>query len=344
MKTSKILFTGLLVLGLLFLSGMAAAQDNAADNSTGLAPVDDIQPYNGPIGADSPLYGLKIAMEDIDESFTSNQSERVDKQIGHARFRIAEVRRALELNQSDSAQQALNLYWQKLNLTQSTIASFGSNATGLLHAQEQIAKHQLVLEQLQFSHPNNTGLQRAYSNSLQLEEKFAEKTAVKFGRTTDKNNKTILKAIGLEQKEMERNGKLTVTTRTNETSSKVSELDQNDKNSHGKLTVTTRTNETFSKVSGFDQKDQNNHGKTTGSIQSNETFTQPSVTDTHGQQNGGEKNMNKQVGTTATSTATPQSTPSVTPSQQQGQQSAGNKQNDNNGNADTKGKGNSQNR
>jgi hypothetical protein len=218
MKTSKTLFTGLLVLGLLFLSGMAAAQDNnVVDNSTGLASVDDIQPYNGPIGAGSPLYGLKIAMEDIDESFTSNQSERVDKQVGHARFRIAEVRQALDLNQSDSAQQALNLYWQKLNLTQSTIASFGSNATGLLHAQEQIAKHQLVLEQLQFSHPNNTGLQRAYSNSLQLQEKFAEKTSVKFGRTTDRNNNTILKATGLEQKEMERNGKPTVTRQPNGT-------------------------------------------------------------------------------------------------------------------------------
>ena len=218
MKTSKAILTGLLVLGLLCLSGIAAAQDNAAaDNSTDLAPVDDIQPYNGPIGAGSPLYGLKIAMEDIDESFTSNQSERVDKQVGHARFRIAEVRQALELNQSDSAQQALNLYWQKLNLTQSTIASFGSNATGLLHAQEQIAKHQLVLEQLQFSHPNNTGLQRAYSNSLQLQEKFAEKTSVKFGRTTDRNNNTILKAIGLEQKEMERNGKPTVTRQLNGT-------------------------------------------------------------------------------------------------------------------------------
>ena len=217
MKTSNIIFTGLLVLGLLCLNGITAAQDNTtADNTTGLSPAYDIQTYDGPIGAGSPLYGLKIAMEDIDESFTTNQSERVDKQIGHARLRISEVRRALELNQSDSAQQALNLYLQKLNLTQSTIASFGSNATGLLHAQEQIAKHQLVLEQLQFSHPNNTGLQRAYSNSLQLQEKFAEKTAVKFDRTTDKNNKTILKAIGLEQKEMERNGKPTVTTQPNE--------------------------------------------------------------------------------------------------------------------------------
>lgn len=218
MKTNKGIFIGLLVLGLLCISGIAAAQeDTTVKNSSGTLLVEDIPPYDGPIGAGSPLYGLKIAMEDIDESFTTNQSERVDKQVDHARLRIAEVRRALELNQSDSAQQALNLYWQKLNLTQSTIAPFGSNATGLLHAQEQIAQHQLVLEQLQFSHPNNTGLQRAYSNSLQLQEKFEEKTAVKFGRTMDNNNKTILKAIGLEQREMERNGKPTITIQPNET-------------------------------------------------------------------------------------------------------------------------------
>jgi hypothetical protein len=159
MKTSKGIFTGLLVLGLLFLSGMAAAQeDTSASDTSGTILVDDVQPYDGPIGADSPLYGLKIAMEDIDESFTSNQSERVDKQIGHARLRIAEVRRSLELNQSDSAQQALDHYWQKMNLTETTIAPFRSNATGLIHAQEQIAKHQFVLEHLLLSHPNNTGV------------------------------------------------------------------------------------------------------------------------------------------------------------------------------------------
>ena len=319
MKNSKTIFTGLLILGLLCISGIAAAQENTtADNNTsGLALSDDIQPYEGPIDAGSPLYGLKIAMEDIDESFTTNQSERVDKQVGHARLRIAEVRRALELNQSDSAQHALDLYWQKMNLTQSTIAPFGSNATGLLHAQEEIAKHQLVLEQLQFSHPNNTGLQRAYNNSLQLEEKFAEKTAVKFGRSTEKDNKTILKASGLEQKEIERNGNPTMATRLNETFSNVSELDQKDQNSHGKPTVTTRLNE---------------------------TFTQPSVTETNWQQNGEEKYKDKQEGTTTTPRSTPSVTPSVTPAQQHGQQPTVNQQNSNNGNADTKGKGNSQNK
>jgi hypothetical protein len=202
MKTHTILCTGLLVLGLLCLSGIAAAQ---ADTS-GTVLTDDIQPYNGPIAADSPLYGLKLALEDMDESFTANETERVDKEIDHARLRLSEVRRALELNESDSAQQALDNYWMKMNLTNTTLSLWRSNTTGLLHAQEMIVKHQFVLENLMASHPNNTGLQRAYNNSLRLEDRFAEKTLLRFNRTMEKNNQTILKAIHLEQKEQDRHG------------------------------------------------------------------------------------------------------------------------------------------
>jgi len=202
MKTITGICTGLILLGLLCISGIAAAQDD----TSGTVLADDIAAYNGPIGADSPLYGLKLALEDMDESFTANETERVDKQMDHARLRLSEVRRSLELNQSDSAEQALNNYWLKMNLTNTTISRWGSNGTGLLHAQEMIVKHQFVLEHLLETHPNNTGLQRAYNNSLRLEDKFSEKTAIRFNRTIEKNNQTILRAIKLEQKEQDRKG------------------------------------------------------------------------------------------------------------------------------------------
>lgn len=206
MTTTKKLCTGLLVLGLLCLTGIAAAEENNPADTSGTVLTDDIPPYDGPIGADSPLYGLKLALEDMDESFTANETERIDKQINHARLRLSEVRRSLDLNQSESAQQALNNYWLKTNLTNTTISLWRSNATGLLHAQEMIVKHQFVLENLIASHPGNRGLLRAYNNSLQLEEKFGEKTLIRFNRTMEKNNKTILKAIRLEQKEYNRKG------------------------------------------------------------------------------------------------------------------------------------------
>lgn len=189
-----------LLFALLCLVGSVAAEES------GTVLTDDIEPYNGPVGADSPLYGLKLALEDMDESFTANETERVDKQMKHGRLRLSEVRRSLELNQSESAEEALNNYWQKMDLANVTLSKWSSNATGLLHAQEQIVKHQYVLENLLASHPNNTGLQRAYNNSLRLEDRFAEKTEVKYQRTLDKNNQTIMKAIRLEEKEHNRIG------------------------------------------------------------------------------------------------------------------------------------------
>jgi hypothetical protein len=203
MKNNTIICTGLLMLGLLCIIGIAAAQQD----TNGTVLTDDIQPYNGPIGADSPLYGLKIALEDMDESFTANETERVEKQMTHARFRLSEVRRSLQLNESDSTQEAINNYLTKMNRTNVTISRWSSSTTGLLHAQEMNIKHQFVLENLLASHPGNKGLQRAYSNSLALEDKFAEKTVLQFQRTLGKDNKTILKAFGLGQNGYDHKGK-----------------------------------------------------------------------------------------------------------------------------------------
>jgi hypothetical protein len=241
---------------------MAAAQEaTTVSDTTGTVLTDDIQPYDGPIGAGSPLYGLKIAFEDMDESFTSNQTERVDKQMSHARLRIAEVRRALELNQSDSAQEALDNYWQKMNLTQFTLSMFRSNTTGLLHAQEQITRHQFVLEKLLLSHPNNTGLWRAYNNSLRLEEKFSEKTAIKFNRTMEKNNQTIIKAIRLELKEMERHGN---TTQPDHTREQQIEREKNGNHNAGSQNTTQVTTRPTRSVTEKPQQDRPSDTKQNG--------------------------------------------------------------------------------
>ena len=159
---------------------------------------DDIQPYNGTIGADSTLYGLKITMENLDETFTFNETERLEKRISHANLRIAEVKKELLDNRTDYAERALEEYRQKLNLTETTLTSYASNTTGLLHAEEMIAKHQVILENLLHFHPNNTGLAQAYNNSLTLEQKFEQKTAIKYNRTVSTDNRVILKPMRLE--------------------------------------------------------------------------------------------------------------------------------------------------
>jgi hypothetical protein len=202
MKINTIICTGLLMLGLLSIIGIAAAQqDTSGTDTSGTVIADDIQPYNGTIGADSPLYGLKLALENVDESFTANETERVDKEMDHAQLRLAEVQRALDLNESGSAREALDNYWLKMNLTNTTISQWNSNTTGLLHAQEMIAKHQFVLEHLLETHPGNPGLEQAYNNSIWLEDRFANKTDMWINRTIDKDNRTILHLINREDKD-----------------------------------------------------------------------------------------------------------------------------------------------
>jgi hypothetical protein len=205
MKNTHIILGGILVIALLCSVGTVAALDNNSTGAQGTGDIsDDIAPYNGPIGADSPLHGLKLAMEDLDETFTFNDTLRVEKRLDHARLRIAEVRRELDLNRTTTAERALELYRQKLNLTEGSLTPFGSNATGLLHAQEMIARHQTVLANLVLLYPNNTGLARAYNNSLLLEQKFGEKTEMRFARFIDKNNKTVFKAVKLEIRKQDR--------------------------------------------------------------------------------------------------------------------------------------------
>jgi hypothetical protein len=197
----QVLLLGGILIALLFMTGnVAALEDNSSGGMRESISPEDIAPYQGPISADSPLYGLKIAMEDLDETFTFNDTERVEKQVDHARLRIAEVRRELSLNRTNASERAVELYWQKLNLTERSLSPFASNSTGLLHAQEMIARHQSILANLSRQYPNNTGLARAYNNSLLLEWKFEQKTEMRLDRIIEKNNKTIFKAIRLELK------------------------------------------------------------------------------------------------------------------------------------------------
>jgi hypothetical protein len=195
-KNKEVILAGIVFIALLCIMGTVAAQEDnsSVDLGRGIVP-EDIAPYQDPISADSPLYGLKIAMEDLDETFTFNDTERVEKQVDHAQLRIAEARRELSLNRTNASGRAIELYWQKLNLTERSLSPFAFNATGLLHAQEMIARHQAILANLSRQYPNNTGLARAYNNSLLLEQKFEQKTDMRLIRFTEKDNKTIFKAI-----------------------------------------------------------------------------------------------------------------------------------------------------
>jgi len=233
MKNMQIVLAGIVVIALLCSVGTVTA---LADNSTRIQRADGVsdttEPYNGPIGAESPLYGLKIAMENLDETFTFNDSQRVEKQIDHGNVRIEEVQRELQLNRPDIAERALEQYKQKLNLTERSLKTFTKNTSELIHAQEKITKHEEILASLILKYPNNTGLIRAYDNSHSLELNFENKTEMRFARTIEKDNKTVYTAVRLQIQNQNHNN--------NDNSNDVKNTGQEKKSETGKNNRTKR--------------------------------------------------------------------------------------------------------
>ena len=185
MKIHAGIVSGLIILAIISLAGVCAAEETAPDTNTNT------------IGPGNPLYGLRIAFEDLDESFTFNATERIEKKVRHADKHLNEYRREWQYNNTDAADRALHQYQNKVNQTGNEIGPFGSNETGLLHAQEMIAKHQQVLADLLMQNPDNPGLARAYNNSLRLEEKFEEKTRMRYERSFGGDNSTRLNPVPL---------------------------------------------------------------------------------------------------------------------------------------------------
>lgn len=182
----QIILAGVIIIALLAAPGTVMAQ---ADSHNGGAD---------PIGPGSPLFGLKVALENLDETFTVNDTQRVEKQVAHAQERIDEAEQELSLNRSGSADRVLDLYREKLNQTEAALPRFPSSAPGLLHAQELIARQQGVIADLLSRHPGSSGLGRAYNNSQALGQKFGEKTKTRFERVAEKNNTSSFRPVKLE--------------------------------------------------------------------------------------------------------------------------------------------------
>jgi hypothetical protein len=169
----------------------------------------NIEEYNGSIGPDNALYGLKLAFENIDESFTWNASEKLGKKVEHSRLRISEAKAELRKQNNQAAEKAFEHYREKIRETEESISDMSGTESGISNAQIMIEKHQYVLEQLIESHPNNTGLQNAYNRSQELKYKFEQKTDRKIERIRTSEGKHILREINVQQevKKEDRNNK-----------------------------------------------------------------------------------------------------------------------------------------
>ena len=154
---------------------------------------DNITPYFGPMGPDSPLYGLKLAWENLDEAFTFNASEKVVKEMDHADLRIAEAKGLLLMNKSAYADRALDEYFEKMNRTAIDLSSIPAPTTGIADAYQEHLRHELALGDLLQEHPNSTELWRAYNQTVDLEGKFAEKSDQRFEKLNQRLNRITVR-------------------------------------------------------------------------------------------------------------------------------------------------------
>ncbi len=177
-KINKIylLMAGIILLGLAFTISTGTAQDNGAADDKSKNTVENITPFDGSIGPASALYGLKIAVENLREGFTFNERQKLVIQLEHAKERIAEAKAELGNRNDDAANRAMDQFVEKVQAVDDRLTGIDRNDSGLLEAQKEIVKHQLMLEHLLDDYPNNTGLRRAFNNSLKLEDRFESKT------------------------------------------------------------------------------------------------------------------------------------------------------------------------
>lgn len=196
MNTIRLAVTGIILLAFTMNLIGAAQEDRSPDEL-----VDDIEEYNGSIGPENALYGLKLAFEGLDESFTINTTEKLEKKIYHSRLRISEAKAELNRKNDEGARKAFKRYDEKVKETEDSISEHEGNDSGILNAQKMITKHQYILERLLELHPNNSGLMNAYNNSIELEDKFEEKTARKLERIQTKEGKHYLRESKKEDKE-----------------------------------------------------------------------------------------------------------------------------------------------
>jgi hypothetical protein len=75
-----------------------------------LADSGGVQPYKGSIGADSPLYKIKVFMQKADVMLTFDNTAKMNKQMNYADERLSEALAAMENNNTDALNVSLDEY------------------------------------------------------------------------------------------------------------------------------------------------------------------------------------------------------------------------------------------
>lgn len=110
----RMISTSMILLMLVAIMPSTTAQSNT---SAGIVA------YNGLIGADSPLYSIKLYAEKIEIYITTDNNEKLKKEIAYAERRLSEARAAIQANNSAAIDVAMNEYSNELIEINNTLVS-----------------------------------------------------------------------------------------------------------------------------------------------------------------------------------------------------------------------------
>ncbi|MDD2665999.1 MAG: DUF5667 domain-containing protein [Methanocellales archaeon] len=146
---------------------------------------------DGPNWADpeSPLYGLKIALENANEAFSFGKEARLEKQLAHAEARLAEAQAMGDQNRTRAMERAIERYEVKLGQINETVCEGNVSEEHMEHVMNMTQKHEKVLQGLLERIDNGTmpeqarkGIERALNNSIQHREQFEHRHEADYGR------------------------------------------------------------------------------------------------------------------------------------------------------------------
>ncbi len=210
MKQNRMMPRAMMLLALIF-SILFCSVSAESVVSTDSQLVDDVPEYHGSLGPDSIFYGLKLALENLDEAFTFNETARMEKMMVHAELRISETKTMLKYQQFTFANRAMEAYQEKLNQTSGELNRTAVNETDLVPTQKTMFKYHYIFQNLHSAYPNSSTLAGILNGSMAVQDQFTERTRVKIQVKSVGNNRMEMVKVQGKEKNKPKGGNGSIT-------------------------------------------------------------------------------------------------------------------------------------
>lgn len=144
----------------------------AAMASPSVAASGDIKPYKGWIGASSPLYGLKLYTQKLDESMSGSPKDKLNKQMFHAEERLQEAYAMALENNTGAMEAALEEYRNSLSDINSTMDDPEIDDKTYLELGPKLEKHEMHFKHMLNNSSIDPESMNRWMNAYNYSQKF----------------------------------------------------------------------------------------------------------------------------------------------------------------------------